>query len=175
MSLLYILVGVSGSGKSTRANEIVDESCICEADTYPGLYVNGQLQRHLLSEAHSACQSKVKKLMMSDTPVIVQSNTNLNVSDMIPYLQLADQFSYRIRIEYPWYDLIYWKNNLSRPQQTQFITNVRSKGQKQVPEFIIKSMIEKYDVLFPYLVSWSPLDDPKIVLHRIYTEFSINQ
>jgi predicted kinase len=49
---LYILVGVPGSGKSTYASKLATRRDICEADNFPGLYVDGRLRFNLLEMAH---------------------------------------------------------------------------------------------------------------------------
>ncbi len=89
---LYILVGVPGSGKSTYANKLTTRRDICEADNFPGLYVDGRLKFNLLEMAHIYCRMCVEERMKLGFEKIVQSNTNLDLKNVIPYIKLAEKY-----------------------------------------------------------------------------------
>jgi predicted kinase len=140
--MITILVGVSGSGKSTHARTLFGE--VCEADTYPGLYHNGVLQPSLLSTAHQSCQQQVEECMKQGIPV-VQSNTNLDVRSIHPYLILAQRYHYQVSIRLPEYDLLYFSNDWTREQQIQHLIRARSSGDKIVPSNVLYRMVETFD------------------------------
>ena len=140
--MLTILVGVSGSGKSTHARTLFGE--VCEADDYPGLYHNGMLQQQLLSTAHQSCQQQVEECMKQGIPV-VQSNTNLDVRSIHPYLVLAQRYHYQVSILLPEYDLLYFRNDWTRERQLQHLIQVRSSGDKRVPSNVLHRMVETFD------------------------------
>lgn len=112
LSKLYILRGLSGSGKTTRANELAEKladelnvsketilSRICEADHYferdDGYEFNGKL----LPYAHAWCQARAKMLLADRTsiPVIV-SNTNLERWEMEDYIVFCETFNFAYEV-----------------------------------------------------------------------------
>ena len=62
MPTMYIIRGLPGAGKSTLAERLTPGR-VFSADDYPGLYVQGQLNPKLLSEAHVDCQERCRKAM----------------------------------------------------------------------------------------------------------------
>lgn len=108
--ILILLRGASGSGKSTLALvlwSISERGDICSADLYfigrKGEYV---FDRSALGEAHKSCKN-LCKLGMSrgDTPIIID-NTNTTVEEMMPYVEMAVEHNYEIKILEPKTD---WK------------------------------------------------------------------
>lgn len=95
---MSILVGVSGSGKSTKVCELqgMDFSnvAICSADDYfmdeEGNY-NFDFEK--LKEAHAECQRKARLALANPriTHVIID-NTNCNEWEQRPYMKMAREF-----------------------------------------------------------------------------------
>ncbi|CAL8081817.1 unnamed protein product [Orchesella dallaii] len=108
--LLILMRGASGSGKSTLALvlwSISEKGEICSADHF---FINRQGQynfkREQLGEAHGSCRTKCQNAMQrGDSPVIID-NTNTRIDEMMPYVQLAIEHNYDIRIVEPKTD---WK------------------------------------------------------------------
>jgi predicted kinase len=159
---LMILVGPPGSGKSTLAQSITSASCICEADTYPGLYTNGKLNSSLLAKAHQECQSRVKRLMVHHTPVIVQSNTNLDLGErgILPYLRLAITYGYLVTIILPQYGVLHFPYHPEMDMQVDHLVRSREKGDKIIPEPIIHRMVKTYMDLYDTYRQLATLSDP---------------
>ena len=63
MNTLVIIIGVTGSGKTTLAKHMSPDHWY-EADTYPNLYRNGIINTSLLSAAHSMCQNSIEQDML---------------------------------------------------------------------------------------------------------------
>jgi predicted kinase len=159
---LYIIVGVSGSGKSSLAKTM--SACLCEADAYPNLYENGVLVSSKLSAAHQSCIERVEQCMMARMD-IVQSNTNLDLRSIKPYLELAKQYTYTVHVILPKHDLLHYPlKDMSRPSQMTALVNARSQGDKRVPFNVIQRMINQYDTLYPIFSNMARETDPDTLL-----------
>lgn len=98
MKQVIIMIGVSGSGKSTKAREYCSEypalsSVICSADDFfldnEGNY---NFDASKLGRAHDACFKKFQDALKNDIDVIVVDNTNLLVSSIRPYVEAANAY-----------------------------------------------------------------------------------
>jgi len=159
---LSIIIGVSGSGKSSLAKTMTEN--VCEADSYPTLYKNGVLDSSKLSAAHQACIERVEQFMMARMD-IVQSNTNLDLRSIKPYLELAKLYTYTVHFILPKHDLLHFPlTDMTRPSQIATLVNARSQGDKIVPFSIIQRMITQYDTLYPKLAKMSNETDPDKLL-----------
>jgi hypothetical protein len=159
---LCIIIGVSGSGKSSLAKTM--GQCVCEADSFPNLYKDGVLDSSKLSAAHQACIDRVEQFMMVGMD-IVQSNTNLDLRSIKPYLELAKLYTYTVRLILPKYDLLHFPlTDMTRPSQIATLVNARSQGDKIVPFSIIQRMITQYDTLYPKLAKMANETDPDKLL-----------
>lgn len=103
MKQLYIIRGVSGSGKSTFAIELslalsgcgVEAFCV-EADSYfRDSFGNYNFNPEKLYDAHKCCQRTVEK-KMQDGAVVIVSNTSTKESELKPYLTLAEKYGYNV-------------------------------------------------------------------------------
>jgi len=97
---VFILQGVSGSGKSSLAKKLCGEQKnICSADDFfvgsDGVY---RFNPAHLPDAHSSCLRKyVSSLMLCfahSEAVIVVDNTNTTVGEIAPYYALAQAYGY---------------------------------------------------------------------------------
>jgi predicted kinase len=160
---LILLVGPSGSGKSTLAQSMVSDSYICEADTYQGLYTNGKINPSLLETAHKECQSRVKALMKERTPVIVQSNTNLDLGErgILPYLNIAIIYGYQVTIILPQHGLLHFPYHPSIDMQIEHLIRSREKGDKIIPESVINRMVKTYSELSKTYQHLATFTNPK--------------
>lgn len=109
MNKLIIMRGVSGSGKTTRANAIVTEfhsSCangkaiICSADQY---FVNEHGQYRfdpkLLPAAHTYCFSRAAAAMELGAELVIIDNTNTRKWEFARYEGMASKFGYTVSHE----------------------------------------------------------------------------
>lgn len=94
--MLYVIKGVSGSGKSTFAKTLAKSLGIChyEADMY---HINGlgiyNWKQENLQKAHEWCQSMVELELMEGNDVIV-SNTTTTAKEMKTYTELAEKYGH---------------------------------------------------------------------------------
>ena len=102
---VYILVGVSGSGKTTWTNKLRCEDegryiGVVSSDFFPGLYgENGKFNGHLLPQSHAAClRNFVGFLLNSEVDILVVDNTNTTVTEIAPYAALALAYGWELEI-----------------------------------------------------------------------------
>jgi predicted kinase len=101
---LFIVRGVTGSGKSTFAHTIWNNYAICEADQY---FVDRETEEYKfdytkIKDAHEWCQEQVEIRMKDNQlneqyyPEIVVSNTFTQEWEMEPYFKLAEKYGYKV-------------------------------------------------------------------------------
>jgi len=95
--IVYILRGVSGSGKSSLAKELAPSSShICCADDFfmkGGEYI---FNPALHGEAHKACFNKYCELVDMGYGPIVVANTNTTEKEISSYTQMALANGYQV-------------------------------------------------------------------------------
>lgn len=109
MSLeLYIMRGVSGSGKSTRAKEIIQnalsngkQAIVCSADDYFVNRKSGEYEfdAKKLSAAHSYCHTRADTAMYLGVDCVVIDNTNTRHWEYERYVELAEEHDYNVNVE----------------------------------------------------------------------------
>lgn len=98
---MYLIIGVPGSGKSTKAAEIQDsynkKIKILEADMF--FYKNGiyKFDPSKLHAAHQWCQDECRLTMSLNIDVII-SNTSLTPRERRVYIEMAKEFNYDIKV-----------------------------------------------------------------------------
>ncbi|MCP3681523.1 MAG: ATP-binding protein [bacterium] len=97
---LYLLRAVSGAGKTTLANTLVEHlpnTVAFAADDYhyddKGVY---NWKPENMSKAHKWCQDSVRKSMEQPCSNIVVHNTNTSEKEIAPYLSLAKEYGYKV-------------------------------------------------------------------------------
>lgn len=96
---LHLVRGLPGEGKTTYARELAEAFNLVhlEADMFPGLYRNGELQTDLLPAAHAECQRRTHVALFNGDSVVV-ANTFVRKSEMTPYVRIAERFNARVVI-----------------------------------------------------------------------------
>lgn len=100
--LLTIMVGVPGSGKSTKAQELARGSgVILSTDAF--FYVDGEYRfdRTKLGEYHERNRELCEAYMQEKHPHIIIDNTNTTAKERKPYADLARQYGYEVDIVEP--------------------------------------------------------------------------
>jgi predicted kinase len=105
--------GCSGSGKSFRARQLVDndKSKIFSADLYFSPTEDMEEYRanwskEKLFAAHSWCKSSLQAAMQRGVSPVVVDNTNIKRRDFLCYVDMAEQYQYMYLIEEsqsPWW------------------------------------------------------------------------
>ena len=129
--------GLPGSGKSilsTLLAGVTDSGVILSADDYfvdrRGIY---RYNPNDIGKAHEVCKTNCKAAMVASQNPIIIDNTNTQTWEMLPYVELALDFQYRIYVIEP---TTAWKNN---------VRTLAEKNSHGVPFDKIKAMHGRYD------------------------------
>lgn len=98
MANLYLIRGIPGSGKTTFGNSSQFHGAVhFEADQY--FVSNGSYFYYPrgVKEAHGWCQ-KMTKCAMSGNVDVVVSNTFVHLWELEPYIKMAKQFGYTVKV-----------------------------------------------------------------------------
>ena len=126
MEMLYIIRGLPGSGKSTKAKEIAIQEKIkyYESDMF---FINSEGEYNFnfdyIKQAHEWCKINVQSELFKGNSVIV-SNTFIKFSEMVLYIEMAKEFDVRVKII----------------EMTGTYGNIHD-----VPDFILKKMKKNYE------------------------------
>ena len=99
MPTIYIIRGVPGSGKTTMAETLVKQgkaSIHVEADMFM-INADGdyEFDPKKLTFCHDQCQNVVNAAMQLNRDIVV-SNTFTRKWEMKPYVDMAEEFGYRV-------------------------------------------------------------------------------
>jgi predicted kinase len=98
---LYILRGLSGSGKSTYADYLKrtnDEVLICSADAELDHGHGYQFDSRRLPDAHKYCLRRFIDGVQKRWAVVVLDNTNILYHHFSHYIVIAEAFDYEVEI-----------------------------------------------------------------------------
>ena len=104
MKSVYILRGVSGSGRSTLAKNLIDLldskyiGTICEADEF--FIKDGEYKFYPegLAQAHNYCRRKFDSAVINEHNLIIISNTNASEKEFSYYLDKAKANGYYVAV-----------------------------------------------------------------------------
>ncbi len=102
--ILYIMRGVTGSGKSTKGNELVGETgAIFSTDDYFVNKATGAYEFAFvkLTEAHLWNQNRAMMAMIQGVSPVVVDNTNTQAWEAKPYVQAGVLLGYEVVIVEP--------------------------------------------------------------------------
>lgn len=96
--MVIILVGVSGSGKSTYAKSLKDGYKIVSADDYfIGYDGNYHFDPRELGQAHAQCLRRFAEAVREKRNCVVD-NTNTTIEEIAPYYALARAYEHEVEI-----------------------------------------------------------------------------
>jgi hypothetical protein len=102
---IIVMVGVSGSGKSTYIKNNYPSAYVVSADhffeemadrsgsTYPKVFSVG-----LLTLAHDQCQQRFMQAINNQIPLIAVDNTNIRTRDRKVYMIMARSMGYEVEV-----------------------------------------------------------------------------
>ncbi len=134
--LMVIYRGISGSGKSTHAKANYPGGTYCSADDEfispeTGKYV---FDRSQLGAAHLACWQKAHEAVMRGDETVVIDNTNTQLWEMSPYVQMGQAMGYEVLIV-----------RLDTPVEVAAKRNLHD-----VPLLNVRSMAERFQKVLPH-------------------------
>lgn len=132
----FIMVGASGSGKSTWIHNNATTAKVCSADDYfMGKKGEYNFDPSKLSNAHNACLRKFTRILIYGKTDVVSDNTNTTMAEVAPYVSLAEAYGYDVRVVF-----------MDTPADVCIARNT-----KEVPAIVIDRMVEQTTAL---LSSW---------------------
>lgn len=139
--------GVSGTGKSTRARQLVGQGQIFSTDDFfgTGETYTKNYNTDKLGTAHRWNMDRVRQAMEQGISPIVVDNTNLMPYEAKPYVLMANQHGYEIRIEEPQTD--HWnrvKTQRSPEEIAALAKELASRNLHGAPPETIAQMISQY-------------------------------
>lgn len=96
---MHIMIGLPGSGKSTKVQEIVKSSTsynVCSADHFferNGIYIFDASKLYI---AHLQCKNKAEQSVLKQIDDVIIDNTNLSKKERKFYVDLANQHGYTV-------------------------------------------------------------------------------
>lgn len=95
---VYILRGVSGSGKSTVAKSLAEgrDAVICCADDYFETENGYRFNPSKLHDAHQECWYKFRDALDRGVKTIIVANTNTSDNEYLRYLEMAKFYKYQV-------------------------------------------------------------------------------
>jgi hypothetical protein len=149
---VYIMRGIPGSGKSTKAKSLAPAENIFSTDEYWMVDGEYQFDFNRLGLAHRWNEDRAADAMSRGVTPIVIDNTNVKVKAFQAYLDMAAKYKYTVEIVMP--DTPWWNDIYPRIQDKTFtdddINLLTSKTVHGVPFDSIKGMMkgwEKYNVV----------------------------
>ena len=142
--IVYILRGLSGSGKSQVARDLIgyeraqpvprNFGVICSADDY--FMVDGEYRfdPEKLSEAHDACFMKFKKALDDGVRVVVVDNTNIRKDWYAAYVDEC----YREGV-------VFTVLEVNIPSNEAELQDIMDRGSHGVPESTYRRWMEDYE------------------------------
>jgi len=129
---MYVLRGVSGSGKSTKALELAPKENIFSTDEY--FMVGGKyfFDSGKLSKAHAWNRERVYGALKSGVSPVVVDNTNTQSWEAEPYVKMALAHGYKIEFVEP--DTSWAKN----------ADELAKRNKHGVPKAAIVRMLQRY-------------------------------
>lgn len=143
--MMFILRGLSGSGKSTIAKEIEDTykgAVVCSADQFFTVRGRYMFDPKRLREAHEYSHEKARRACIRNENVVVIDNTNVKKWEMDYYFRLAFKTCYTVILVEPQTP---WKDD------PLFLS---IKNQHNVPEETIQKKLEQWETVLPIYFGW---------------------
>jgi len=129
--IMYIMRGPSGAGKSTKAKELGISGTTLSTDDFWMKDGEYKFDINRIGEAHQWNQQRTRECLKKGISPVIVDNTNIEAWEMKPYVGMAQQYGYQIRIV-----PVEVKNTAQELAQ---------RNKHGVPADAIQKMLDKYD------------------------------
>lgn len=136
MKNLYIMSGVSGSGKSFFA-EMFSKQFDCHIHSTDNLWYKDGIYKFdykLLGKKHKENQFLVEQDMLDDAENIIVDNTNITQKQAQPYINLAKKYGYNVTVI-----------RITTPLNICIERNSKRSKNRQVPEEVIRNQFKNLE------------------------------
>lgn len=131
--ILYLMRGLPGSGKSTLARKLSQKGIILSTDDY--WMENGEYQYNPLEieKAHQWNTERTSEAMRQELSPIVVDNTNVQLWQMKPYVEMAIKYGYQVK---------FMESNAPWKSDSE---ELAKRNTHEVPKEVIDQMIMNWD------------------------------
>lgn len=152
MKKLIIMGGVTGSGKSTTARKILEESGVTGVIYSTDDYWNTPSGEYnfipsMIGTAHAWNTRRVEAALETDVELVIVDNTNTTEWERAPFVKLAEKYGYEV--EYRQADSPWWGDIYSRIKSGEIseadVDVLVEKNTHGVPRDTIKKMMNRYN------------------------------
>ena len=133
---LILMRGVTGSGKSTRARELLEQNPGAKILSTDDLFIEDgeySFDPALLEKNHKTNQERCRLAMLEKTTTIIIDNTNIMLWEMRPYHLLAQEHGYETTIL-----------EIPPPPLEELLRRRESRTDKRVPRETLERMLERW-------------------------------
>jgi protein phosphatase len=137
MNKVYIMVGISGAGKSTYVDKLVKNNqnmMVYSSDKLRSILGKDESDQTVTPQVFSTIKFNLDRDLKDKKDVLIDA-TSLNPSERRDYISIAKKHNAMIIA----YVLERDKETLMRNQKSR-----KSQGGREVPEFVIDKMLKKY-------------------------------
>lgn len=140
--VMIICRGIPGSGKSSLAKQLAGSTgVVLETDDFFMKQGKYEFEEDKKIEAHKWNEARCFNSMDNGVSPIVISNTNIKAKEAEPYVRMAIDHGYKIKVEEPT-----WFKSLRDPTTGKWNYDmIKGKNVHNVPENIVKKMIDEYE------------------------------
>lgn len=149
---VILLVGCSGSGKSTYAKEQFPEALVVSADHYFEELAASTEQTFedvwdlwQLGTAHSECQQRFLEAISEGAPLVIVDNTNVRASDRQRYIKKASTFGLEVELHVlsAWH---FGKAALTERQITRYVNQCHKRNAHGVPREVVAQQFGRLEL-----------------------------
>ncbi|KAH9377122.1 hypothetical protein HPB48_008275 [Haemaphysalis longicornis] len=161
--LLFLVRGPPASGKKAvrkaiemlyPGSQVYHANMFFKGDAIPGWNSDTR------GQAHEICRNKINEFMTDDVPFIININTNVEVWEVNPFLEMAARHSYTVILVNMPHHFIMTAETLAE------VTTARTKSYTLDKKYLSRRLRE-WEEVHPYAMGWSPrLTDAAELLNR---------
>jgi len=145
--VMYVMRGLPGSGKSTRARELGEGGVILSTDDFFVHDGNGKYEFDpaRILEAHQWNQERALDAVKRGVSPVVIDNTNVKAEFARPYAEMAAANGYEIKVvepDSPWWTL---KPDMTPETREELVSELLKRNTHGVPREVIEKMLSQWE------------------------------